>query len=426
MKINRPRALGQKYAFVVAGVVFLALLVSAGQRSAPGVLILPLEEAFGWSRDTISLSAAVGIFLYGLVGPFAATLMVGLGVRRVMLGALALMAFSAGVSWFMGSAWQLLATWGVMSGLASGSVALVLGATVVNRWFATNRGLVMGLLTASAATGTLLFLPALAALADAFGWQAVVLACAIAAAALIPLVWWLVPEDPAAIGQLPYGAREAPTAAAPAAAPRVGQMVGATFATLGRAMRVKAFWYLFVTFFICGFTTNGLVGTHLIALCGDRGIPEVQAAGLLAAMGLFDLAGTTLSGWLTDRFDPRRLLFVYYSIRGLSLIFLIHSDFDLFSLAIFSIFFGLDWIATVPPTLRLTTDHFGEQAAPVIFGWIVAGHQVGAASAAFFAGYMRTVQGNYLEAFVIAGSTGLLAAMLSLMMARRATPAVAT
>ncbi|PWR22140.1 MFS transporter [Zavarzinia compransoris] len=415
MKIVRPRPFGQKYAFVVVGVVFLALLVSAGQRSAPGVLIRPLEEAFGWSRETVSLSAAIGIFLYGMVGPFAATLMVSLGIRRVVLGALVLMTAATGLSYFMAEAWQLILTWGVFSGLGSGCIAIVLGATVVNRWFATNRGLMMGLLTASAATGTLLFLPALAALADAFGWPSVVLTVAAASALMIPLVWWLLPESPAAIGQLPYGAAEAPAAAPP----RAGNMIVATFATLGRGMRTKAFWYLFATFFICGFTTNGLVGTHLIALCGDQGIPEVQAAGLLAAMGLFDLIGTTLSGWLTDRFDPRKLLFVYYGIRGLSLIFLIHSDFDLFSLALFSIFFGLDWIATVPPTARLANEHFGDRDAPVLFGWIAAGHQMGAASAAFFAGYMRTVQGNYLDAFVIAGATGLVAALLSVMMARR-------
>lgn len=421
MNIMRPRAFGQRYAFVVVAVVFLALLVSAGQRSAPGVLILPLEAGFGWSRDTVSLSAAIGIFLYGMVGPFAATLMVSLGIRRVMIGALVLMTAAPALSYFMSEPWQLIATWGVCSGLGSGCIAIVLGATVVNRWFATNRGLVMGLLTASAATGTLLFLPALAAIAQSFGWQAVVLTAATACALMIPVVWWLLPESPAAIGLLPYGAAKAPDIPAP----HPGNMIASTFATLGRAMKTKAFWYLFATFFICGFTTNGLVGTHLIALCGDNGIPEVQAAGLLAAMGLFDLAGTTLSGWLTDRFDPRKLLFVYYGIRGLSLIFLIHSDFDLLSLGIFSIFFGLDWIATVPPTLRLTTDHFGDRDAPVIFGWIAAGHQMGAASAAFFAGYMRTVQGDYLQAFVIAGATGLVAALLSIMMARRPVAAAA-
>lgn len=415
MKIIRPRPFGQNYAFVVVGVVFMALLIAAGQRSTPGVLIRPLEEAFGWSRDTVSLSAAIGIFLYGMVGPFAATLMATLGIRRVMLGALAVMAVAPAASYFMSEAWQLILTWGVLSGLGSGCIAIVLGATVVNRWFSTNRGLVMGLLTASAATGTLLFLPALAALADAFGWQVVVLTVAAAAALMIPLVWWLLPESPAAIGLLPYGASEAPAQAAP----QPGNMIMATFATLGRGMKTKAFWYLFGTFFICGFTTNGLVGTHLIALCGDQGIPEVQAAGLLAAMGLFDLIGTTLSGWLTDRFDPRKLLFVYYAVRGLSLIFLMHSDFDLFSLALFSIFFGLDWIATVPPTVRLANDHFGDRDAPVLFGWIAAGHQMGAASAAFFAGYMRTIQGNYVEAFIIAGATGLVAALLSIMMARR-------
>lgn len=421
MNIMRARPFGQRYAFVVVAVAFLALLVSAAQRSTPGVLILPLEQGFGWSRDTISLSAAIGIFLYGMVGPFAATLMVSLGIRRVMIGALTLMTAAPLASYFMTEPWQLVATWGVCSGIGSGCIAIVLGATVVNRWFHTNRGLMMGLLTASAATGTLLFLPALAAIAQSFGWQAVVLAAGGACALMIPVVWWLLPETPASIGLLPYGAAEAP----PAQKPQAGNMIQATFATLGRAAKTRAFWYLFATFYICGFTTNGLVGTHLIALCGDNGIPEVQAAGLLAAMGLFDLVGTTLSGWLTDRFDPRKLLFVYYAIRGLSLIFLIHSDFDLLSLAIFSVFFGLDWIATVPPTLRLTTDHFGDRDAPVVFGWIAAGHQIGAASAAFFAGYMRTAQGDYLQAFVIAGATGLVAALLSVMMARRPAPAAA-
>jgi len=196
-------------------------------------------------------------------------------------------------------------------------------------------------------------------------------------------------------------------------------MIAATFGALARAARTRTFWFLFATFFVCGFTTNGLVGTHLIALCGDHGMVEVQAAGLLALMGIFDLVGTTASGWLTDRYDPRKLLFVYYALRGLSLIYLPYSDFSFFSLSIFAIFFGLDWIATVPPTLRLTTEAFGERDAAIVFGWIVAGHQLGAASAAWMAGAIREAQGSYLTAFVISGATGLVAAVIALRIGKK-------
>lgn len=415
MNIVRRRPLGQNYAFVVVGVIFLALLVAAGLRATPGVLLMPLEEAFGWGREVTSLSAAIGIFLYGLVGPFAAALMENFGIRRTLIGALALMAASTALSTFMTEPWHLIATWGVMSGIGSGAVAIVLGATIVNRWFVTNRGLMMGLLTASTATGTLVFLPALAAIVGSSGWQAVAWTVSIACASLIPLALWLVPERPADAGLRPYGS---PPDAPAQPAPRRAGLIAATFGTLGRAARTRTFWYLFATFFICGFTTNGLIGTHLIALCGDRGIPEIQAAGFLALMGVFDLVGTTMSGWLTDRYDPRKLLFVYYGLRGLSLIYLPYSDFSLYSLSIFAVFYGLDWIATVPPTLRLTTEAFGDRDAAIVFGWIAAGHQAGAASAAFFAGYMRGVQGSYLEAFVIAGMTGLLAAGIALMIGR--------
>lgn len=420
MSIPQPpfpfRRAGQRYAFVVVAVIFLSLLVSAGLRSTPSVLLVPLEESFGWSRTSISFAAALGIFLYGLVGPFAAAAMEHFGLRRVLIGALSLMAVSSAASAYMTEPWHLLLSWGVFSGISSGAVAIVLGATVVNRWFSVHRGLVMGLLTASAATGTLVFLPALAALASSGDWTRVVWAVAAAAAALVPLAWWLVPDRPAQVGLVPYGSDPASPPAP--AAPRTG-MIAATFGALGRAARTRTFWFLFATFFICGFTTNGLVGTHLIALCGDHGMPEVQAAGLLALMGIFDLVGTTASGWLTDRYDPRKLLFVYYGLRGLSLIYLPYSDFSFYSLSIFAIFFGLDWIATVPPTLRLTTEAFGERDASIVFGWIVAGHQLGAASAAWMAGFVRQSQGSYLTAFVLAGMTGIIAAFIALMIGRK-------
>ena len=421
MNIAIPRPFGQNYAFVVVAAIFLALLASAGLRSAPGVLILPLEEGFGWGRSTTAFAAGLGIFLYGMVGPFAAALMASLGLRRTVLAALALMSAATGASAFMTEPWHLVLSWGVLSGIGSGAVALVLGATVVNRWFVKNRGLMMGLLTASTATGTLVFLPFLASLAQSGGWRPVVLAVSAATAAVIPLIWLLVPERPASIGLLPYGA--APGSTQPPQ-PAAG-LLAATFGSLRRASHTRTFWYLFATFFICGFTTNGLVGTHLIALCGDMGIPEVRAAGLLALMGVFDLIGTTLSGWLTDRYDPRKLLFFYYGLRGLSLIYLPYSDFSLYSLSLFAVFYGLDWIATVPPTLRLATEAFGERDAPVIFGWVAAGHQIGAASAAFLGGILRDTQGDYLGMFILAGATGLVAAGLSLAIRRGAVPALA-
>ena len=417
------RPFGQNFAFVVVAVIFLALLASAGLRATPGVLMLPLQKAFGWDVGVISSSAAVGIFLYGLAGPFAAAVMQRFGIRRTVLGALVLTSASTGASYFMTAPWQLFMSWGLLSGIGSGAVANVLGATIVNRWFTTNRGLVMGLLTASTATGTLIFMPGLAALVEWGGWQPVVLTVAACCAALIPLVYFLVPERPASVGLRSFGSQHDDHAAPPAE----GNPFIAAFLNLARATKTRAFWFLFATFFICGFTTNGLVGTHLIAFCGDHGIVEVQAASLLALMGFFDLFGTTFSGWLTDRFDPRKLLFLYYGLRGVSLIYLPYSDFSLVSLSVFAVFYGLDWIATVPPTVRIAYEAFGDKNAPLVFGWVVAGHQLGAACAAFFAGFMRSAQGDYLQAFMIAGLTGIVAAALSLMITKRpAQPVLAT
>lgn len=410
-----PR-LGQRYAFVVVAVIFLCLLISAGLRSTPSVLLVPLEDAFGWNRAITSLAAAIGIFFYGLMGPFAAAAMDRFGLRRVLIGALLLMSASCAASAFMTQAWHLVALWGVFSGLATGAVASVLGAIITNRWFTTHRGLVMGLLTASTATGNLLFLPILAALASSGDWTRAVWATCFAALALAPLVWWLVPNRPADVGLVPYGSD--PAVQQPPPAPRVN-FLSATFGTLRRAARTRVFWYLFATFFVCGFTTNGLVGTHLIAFCGDHGIAQVQAAGLLALMGVFDLVGTTGSGWLTDRYDPRKLLFIYYGLRGISLMALPYTDFSFYSLSIFAIFYGLDWIATVPPTLRLTNEAFGDRDAPVVFGWIVAGHQLGAASAAWMGGFVRESTGSYVTAFVLSGATGIIAAIIALMISRK-------
>ncbi|MET0361456.1 MAG: MFS transporter [Sphingobium sp.] len=421
--ISSRLALGARgYAGIVVAITFIALLVSAGLRSAPGVMMLPLELHFGWDRATISAAAAVGIFLYGLIGPFAAALMLSIGIRRTMLGGLALMSAATFASLWMTEPWHYVLSWGVISGTGSGAVASVLGAAVVNRWFATRQGLVMGMLTASTATGALVFLPVLAWLAQGGAWRPVALAVAVASAAVIPLVWLFVPEGPEHVGVHRFG-ETADSAAPPPLKQAATPMLA--FEALARAGRTPIFWLLFGTFFVCGLTTNGLGGTHMIAFCGDHGIAPVQAASLLSLMGLFDLIGTTASGWLTDRYDPRKLLFVYYGLRGLSLLALPFLDFSASSLLLFAVFYGLDWIATVPPTVKLANVHFGERDAPIVFGWIMVGHQMGAATAAFGAGLLRSVTGSYTPAFLLAGAFGLVAA-IAILAARARAPVVAT
>ena len=411
MILRLPAHHARNTAWLVVAVTFLALLVAAGLRSAPGVMMVPLEAHFGWDRATISASAAIGIFLYGLVGPFAAALMLSFGIKRTMLAGLALMTASTFASLWMTEPWHYVLTWGVLSGVGSGAVASVLGAAVVNRWFATRQGLVMGMLTASAATGALVFLPFLAWLSQAGAWKPVAIAVGCACAALIPLVLLLVPEHPGDVGTRRFGETGD---SAPPPPLKQAATIGLAFGALFRAARTPMFWLLFGTFYVCGLTTNGLVGTHMIAFCGDHGIAPVAAAGLLSMMGFFDLFGTTASGWLTDRYDPRKLLFVYYGIRGLSLLALPFLDFGPASLLLFSIFYGLDWIATVPPTVKLANVAFGEREAPIVFGWIMAGHQLGAATAAFGAGAIREWTGSYALAFLIAGGFALAASVVVL------------
>jgi predicted MFS family arabinose efflux permease len=405
------------YGWFVAAVVFLVLLAAAGTRATPSVMMVPLEHQFGWSRATISLAISVNIALYGLTGPFAAASMQRFGVRPTLLVALAVMAGGVALSSMMTAPWQMILIWGVMVGGATGVAALTLSATVVNRWFTQRRGLVMGILTASSATGQLVFLPLLAAVAEHHGWRPVVLIVAAVAAVILPLVALFLPERPASLGMRPYG--EAPDAPLASGA-STGNPLALAFGTLISAGKTRDFWLLFFSFFICGASTNGYIGTHLIAMCGDYGMTEVQGASLLAAMGIFDLFGTTLSGWLSDRFNSRILLFWYYGLRGLSLIYLPHAfGIDFFGLPLFAMFYGLDWIATVPPTVRLTTDRFGKEAAPVVFGWVVAGHQLGAAFAAFGAGLLRASLGTYTVASMISGGLCLIGSVLVLRINRR-------
>ena len=398
------------YAWIVAAVTFAVLLVGAGIRATPSVLIVPLEREFGWSTATISAAVAVNILLYGLLGPFAVAVMERFGLRRTVVSALAILAVGVASTAAITAPWQLVALWGVVVGSGTGMIALVFGATVAGRWFATNRGLVLGLLTASSATGQLVFLPLLASLGTAFGWRVVSLTVAAAALVLIPVVALLLRDRPADLGLPPYGG----TAVEPATVPTVNPAVRAVRA-LRTGLASRDWWLLAGSFFVCGASTNGLVGTHLIPACIDHGIPEVQAAGLLAAMGIFDFFGTTASGWLTDRLDSRLLLFWYYGLRGLSLMFLPFAfDHSFAGLSLFAVFYGLDWIATVPPTVRLAERSFGKENAAVMFGWIAAAHQMGAASAAWTAGLVRTGTGSYLGAFVGAGILCLGASLMVL------------
>ncbi|HEX3275825.1 MAG TPA: MFS transporter [Gemmatimonadales bacterium] len=407
------------YAWIVLAVTFVALLAGAGIRATPSVLIIPLEQEFGWSRSTISLAISVNIFLYGLMGPFAGGLMQRLGVRRTTMGALLLLAAGVALATRVNRPWQLVLDWGILVGAGSGMVALVLGATIVNRWFRARRGLAMGLLTASTATGQLVFLPLLASVIERHGWRAAVLIVAGAAALAVPIVALLLRERPGDLGLGPFGADpdEPRNVFRPAGGPSPARLA---LGALAQGARSRDFWLLFATFFICGASTNGLIGTHLIPAAHDHGIPEVRAASLLALMGVFDLVGTTGAGWLTDRWSSRHLLAWYYGLRGLSLFFL---PFALggpeVSLWAFAVWYGLDWVATVPPTLRLTTDAFGTERAPIVFGWIAVGHQIGAALTAFSAGWIRTAFGDYQPAFWGSGGLCLVAALLALQVGRR-------
>ena len=405
------------YGWMIAGVTFLTMLVTAGAVGAPGVLILPLQKEFGWQNAEISSALGIRFLLFGLMAPFAAALINRFGMRRIALSALLLIATGLLLSLAMTRVWQLVLLWGVVIGLGTGLTALVLGVTVATRWFSTRRGLVTGLLTASSATGQLLFLPLLASVSERLGWRpAVAMVCgALALAAFAVLAFMR--DRPADVGQQPFGQAAGDDAANVAATIPAAPI--SPWHALREASRTGVFWVLFGTFFICGASTNGLIQTHFIPLCADFGLPAVSAASVLAAMGMFDIVGTIGSGWLSDRYDSRWLLFWYYGLRGLSLMYLPFSDFTFYGLSLFALFYGLDWIATVPPTVKLTVARFGRERANLVFGWIFAGHQLGAATAAFGAGVSRTVLLSYLPAFFAAGALCLIAAVLILTLGDR-------
>ena len=401
------------YGWIVALVTFVVLLVTAGIRATPGVLMISLEGEFGWSRTVISAAVAINIALFGLIGPFAASVMDRWGLRRVVLGAVVLLALSVALTTRMQNQWQFTLLWGVLVGTGTGVTSMVLAAIVASRWFDARRGLVLGILSAANATGQLVFLPLLASLIATQGWRAAALLVAGAAGVVCVIVFFFMRDRPEDLGLLPYGHNYAPGDASPGRAM-------APIEALRHAVHSRAFWILAGTFFVCGASTNGLIGTHLIAACHDYGIAEIRSAQLLAMMGIFDIIGTTGSGWLTDRYSARHLLFGYYTLRGISLLFL---PFTLQEggggLAWFAVFYGLDWIATVPPTVRLTNEAFGRVNTGVIYGWIGASHQLGASMAAFGAGAIRTTLGDYQLAFWIAGLLCVFAGLSFLTIGRR-------
>lgn len=416
---SRPRL---HRAWWVAAVVLAALVAAAGFRSSTGALLEPLESEFGWSRATTSGAVTANLVIYGLTAPFAAALMERFGIRRVVAASLVLVALGSGLTTVMTAAWQLWLLWGVAVGIGTGAMALVLGAIVANRWFVeARRGLVTGIFSAAGAAGQLVFLPGIAALATGPGWRWAALVVTVAAVLLVPLVLLVVRDRPADLGLQPYGATV--STAATAEPTSAGVTTGAArlaVRTLRESLRSRTFWILFGTFWICGWSTNGLIGTHFIPAAHDHGMPQTTAAGLLALIGIFDLVGTIASGWLTDKVDPRLLLCGYYGLRGLALLFVpallgpdIHPN-----LFIFIVFYGLDWVATVPPTIALCRRHFGVARSGVVFGWVFASHMVGAGVAASYAGWVRTSTGDYFTAWLTAGGLCLFAALACLAISR--------
>ncbi|GAA2061384.1 MFS transporter [Streptomyces albiaxialis] len=401
-------------AWTVAAVTFVTIIGAAGFASMPGLLIDPLHGEFGWSRGTVGFAVSVNLALYGLTAPFAAALMDRFGMRKVVAVALTTIAAGAALTTVMTASWQLVLFWGVLVGLGSGCMALAFSATVTNRWFVRRKGLVTGILTAAGASGQLVFLPLLSWLIEEYDWRPAAVTVALTALAVVPFVWLLLRDHPADVGLAPYGAPEF----VPKPPPRTGAGKRA-LRVLFDAARTGPFWLLAGTFAICGATTNGLVKTHFVPSAHDHGMPVTAAAGLLAVVGVFDVVGTIASGWFTDRFEARRLLSLYYALRGVSLMFLpmllapsVHPP-----MIFFIVFYGLDWVATVPPTLALCREHYGEDSA-IVFGWVLASHQVGAGVVAFLGGVARDVFGSYDVVWYSSGALCAVAALMALVIRR--------
>jgi sugar phosphate permease len=413
--------LGIHYGWAIVAVIFLTMLSTSAVMGMVGVLMLPLKSEFGWDLGAISGALALRVLIYGMVAPLAAAILQRYGVRRVVSAALALIVFGLTLASRMTALWQMWLTWGLMIGLATGVTANVLGATVATRWFTKQRGLIIGVLNASNATGQLLFLPVAAWLSEHLGWRYALMPASIMCIVCLLLVILIVRDHPGDV-QLPsYGE----TDVLPPPPPRSGQnALAISFSALSDAAQDRTFWVLAGTFFVCGLSTSGLVQNHFIPLCHDFGVATLTASSILAMMGAFDFVGTILSGWLSDRYDNRFLLFWYYGLRGLSLLVLPYTNFSLYGLGLFAVLYGLDWIATIPPTVRMTSQEFGRERGPIVFGWVFLAHQLGSATAAFGAGATRDQLLTYLPAFVTAGVACLIAAGTILTVRRKPIPMI--
>jgi MFS family permease len=398
------------YAWVVSLITFLVLLVTAGVRTAPGVFIKPLEAEFGWARASISLAVAISLLAYGFGGPAGGTLMDRFGPRWVMLVSLALIVLGLGPLLALSSLWQLHLLWGLIVGVGTGSMATVMGATVAHRWFKSHRGLMLGLFGAASSAGQLIFLPTLVGLTHSGGWRLAILVMAVAVAVLlIPVARWM-RDRPQEVNLRPVGDDGSAQAGEPAHALR--------HTPITEALRTRDFWLLAGSFFICGYTSNGLVGTHLLPHAIEHGFTEVAAAGAIGLMGMMNIVGTLASGWLTDRHDNRKLLAFYYGFRALALLGLPFVT-EMRGMVIFAILYGLDWIATVPPTVNLTALRFGRGSLGMIFGWIFCSHMIGAALAAYAGGFVHDMVGDYQIVFFSAAVLGFVAVALSMSITRQ-------
>ena len=397
-------------AWFVAATAFAVLLAAASFRSTTGVLLEPLESEFGWTRAVTSGAVSLNLALYGLTAPFAAAFMQRFQMRQVVATALLLVAIGAGATLFITAPWQLYVTWGLAIGFGTGSMAVVFGAIVANRWFVKNRSLVTGIFSAASATGQLIFLPLFAWLAEHQSWRYASSTTAIASLILVPFVWMLLRDRPSDIGLLPYGAGDDDVSEETTHRSLWGA-AASTVQLFRQALPSGAFWILMGSFFVCGWTTNGLIQTHFVPAAHDHGMPATTAASLIAFVGIFDLIGTIASGWLTDRVNPRFLLVAYYGLRGLALLSVpvVLGPTIEWPLLFFIVFYGLDWVATVPPTVQLCREAFGLERSGVLYGWVFAAHMIGAGAAASFAGWIRQTHGDYNIAWFVAAALALVA-----------------
>lgn len=423
-----PLSLPFYYGWFVVALCFLTTLTSAGVRSSPSVLIHPLEAEFGWSRALIASAISMNLLLFGVAAPISGYLIDKYGPRKVMLGSLILLIAGVSGTVVMDQFWQFFLVWGVIVGLGAGGVGSVLTATVGNRWFVAHRGLALGILGSASSTGQLIFLPLFMWLIATSGWRFGSSALIIIAIILLPLLFLFMRDDPAEVGLEPYGAGDPNATAKAGAASLRGTSAKNATITAREVVSHPTFWLLCGSFFVCGGTANGLIGTHLIPHEVEIGIPQVMAASLVGIMGTLNIVGTTFSGWMIDRVAAHKWLALVYALRGVSLLILpFVKDFN--GLVLFALVYGLDWFATVPPSMAITADTFGRQNVGKVYGWIFMSHQIGAAIMASAAGAVRDYLGDYNVAFLAGGFIAMIAAGLALQIKpkpKESTPAPVT